>query len=340
MDVSAWSFAAKARIAPLGNGLINQTYGVWDADGALLGILQRLNTDIFSPSVHEDIEAFTTHLASKGLPTTRLVPTDSGDLWFTDDSGGAWRILTPIGDRTVEHLSCTDDAQQAGALVARVHSALADFAWDFRSVRPGAHDTEKHMNHLLTAVDGHRRHRLWWDVANASETIGEGWRTWTGPGELPQRVIHGDLKISNLRFTGHTATALIDLDTLQHGTLDIELGDAMRSWCNPAAEDSREGVFDLALFEAAMTGYAKSAGDAGPTEAEWQSIVPGIERICWELSARFAIDALEERYFGWNERFGTRGEHNLLRAQGQISLAKSVRHQRAEAEAALKRARA
>jgi Ser/Thr protein kinase RdoA (MazF antagonist) len=339
MDVSAWSMANNARIEPLGDGLINQTYGVWDAAGPLKAILQRLNTDIFSPLVHEDIEAVTAHLADKGLPTTRLIRTDVGNLWFTDDAGGAWRMLTPIGDRTISRLDSSADAQEAGALVARVHSALEDFQWEFRSVRPGAHDTARHMDLLMGAVDRHRKHRLWWDVANASETIAEGWRTWTGADVLPRRVIHGDLKISNLRFTGPAATALVDLDTLQWSSLDIELGDAMRSWCNPAAENTRDTHFDVEIFEAAMAGYREGSGECGPTEAEWASIIPGLERICWELAARFATDALEETYFGWDPSYGTRGDHNLLRAQGQISLAKSVRHQRSDAEAALKRAR-
>ena len=43
------------------------------------------------------------------------------------------------------------------------------------------------------------------------------------------------------------------------------------------------------------------------------------------LTARFAADALRERYFGWNrERFPAAGEHNLLRAQGQWALHKAA----------------
>ena len=57
------------------------------------------------------------------------------------------------------------------------------------------------------------------------------------------------------------------------------------------------------------------------TDAEWAALVPGAERIALELSCRFALDALDESYFGWNPRFGGRGEHNLLRARGQAALA-------------------
>jgi hypothetical protein len=38
-----------------------------------------------------------------------------------------------------------------------------------------------------------------------------------------------------------------------------------------------------------------------------------------------------DRYFGWDAtRFGSRREHNLLRAQGQLALSRNVREQRGE----------
>ena len=55
--------------------------------------------------------------------------------------------------------------------------------------------------------------------------------------------------------------------------------------------------------------------------------------ISTELAMRFAADALNESYFGWNaERFPSRGDHNLVRAQGQANLARAVGLVRREAE--------
>ena len=43
------------------------------------------------------------------------------------------------------------------------------------------------------------------------------------------------------------------------------------------------------------------------------------------LALRFAADALNESYFGWSQDVApTRGEHNLLRAINQLSLARRV----------------
>ena len=64
--------------------------------------------------------------------------------------------------------------------------------------------------------------------------------------------------------------------------------------------------------------------------------MPGLERIALELAARFARDALEESYFGFDPAFGGRGEHNLLRARGQAALARSVAANRSTLEAVVR----
>lgn len=332
-----WEWPGPATVRPAESGLINDSWVVV-VDDAPIAVLQRLNTDVFVPEVHEDIEAITARLAARDVPTPRLRPTRDGDLWHTADDGTVWRVLSRVGSTTVHTLRDPRRARSAGALVARVHAALAGFECEFRSVREGAHDTEAHLARLREAVLAHPEHRLHDEVAPLADRILARWERWEGPTDLPRRIIHGDLKISNVRFEGTEAVALIDLDTFQWGTLDAELGDAFRSWCNPGSEADPAARFDLRIFEAAIEGYAQHA--EGVTETEWASIVPGIERIALELAARFARDALEERYFGWDEAsWPARGEHCLARAQGQFGLARTVAHAAPHAERKLQRAR-
>lgn len=338
--LEAWDWGEPVVVEHHPSGLINRTFWVRSASsGRALGVLQELNTRIFKPVVHHDIAAVTEAVAAAGLQTPRLVPTRAGALWHDADDGSTWRQLTVVGDRTVHKLEDPEDARSAGGLIARFHDAVRDLDHTFRMVRPDVHDTARHMRALQAAVEAHPTHRLHADVAALAKELQAAWERWEGPTGLPERVIHGDLKISNVRFTGPTAVALIDLDTLARRTLDVELGDAMRSWCNPMSEDSLDARFDLELFSAAMQGYATGAGDRGPTDDEWASIVPTTERIAMELAARFAKDALEEAYFGWDERFGGRGEHNLVRARGQARLAERIAEQQPAAEAAVARAR-
>ena len=117
--------------------------------------------------------------------------------------------------------------------------------------------------------------------------------------------------------------------------ITCELGDAWRSWCNPAGEDSPEDAhFDVGLFEASAAGFRKTA--PALTSEEHEGLIAGIERICIELASRFCADALNNSYFREDsERYPVAGEHNLHRAHCQLALAQSVRAQRLACEKVL-----
>ena len=310
-------------------GLINETLVAGDPPRFAV---QRVNA-IFSPRVHEDIDAVTRHIAAKGMVTPRLVPTDGGELWATGDDGAIWRVLDWVPGRTLHRVTDPGVAARAATLVARFHGALADLEWTYRSVRAGAHDTVAHLARLEEAacvVNGARTELELRAAAVADGILGE-WSTWSGRLDLPARHAHGDLKISNIRFAPDgSALCLLDLDTLGRLSVDVELGDAWRSWCNPVGEDSTETTFDLAVFAASAGAYLETNPLA---REEREALVAGIERIALELAARFCLDVFEDRYFGWDPaRFPSRPAHDLFRAQGQLALARSVRGRRTEAE--------
>lgn len=303
-------------------GLINTTLLAGDPPRY---VVQRVNP-IFGPAVHEDIEAVTARLAACGMVTPRLVRTDGGELYARGAEGEVWRVMDYVPGRTRHRVDTPAAAAEAAGLVGRFHRALDGFEWTYRNVRAGAHDTVLHMERLAAASAGAQG-----EAAQVAEGILRAWEAWSGPLDLPERHAHGDLKISNVRFdaAGH-ALCLLDLDTLARLPLDVELGDALRSWCNPVGEDSTQTRFDLEVFSAAIGAYLRVAA---PSAAERSAIVGGVERIALELASRFCRDVFEDRYFGWDaRRFPTRAAHNLFRARGQLALARSVLANRREAE--------
>lgn len=308
-------------------GLINTTLLVGDPPRY---VAQRVSP-IFAPEVHDDIEAVTAHLAARGLCTPRLARTDDGALWTRDAGGGVFRVMDFVPGRTFHRMASPALARAAGALVARFHRAVDDLEHTYRHVRPGAHDTALHMERLERAAapgGGEGEGRA------LADAILDAWRTWEGRLDAPARHCHGDLKISNLRFSDHgEGICLLDLDTFASNPLDVELGDAWRSWCNPAGEDSQEAHFDLEIFAEAAAGY----GAERPLSAEErESLVDAVERIALELAARFCRDVFEDRYFGWDPaRYPSRVAHNLQRAAGQFAVARSARRQRARIAAVL-----
>jgi Ser/Thr protein kinase RdoA (MazF antagonist) len=358
MALAAWGLDGAA-CAELPSGHINRTWqvdapgssGRCDAPGASgrcdapgapdpggrRFVLQWLNP-IFAPEVHEDIEAVTARLAQRGLLTPRLVRTRAGALWATDADGGVWRLFTFVPGETRLVADTPARCAAAGGLLGAFHAALWDFEHTYRCGRLGVHDTPRHLAGLRAALAEHARHPEYAVVAPLAAEILAAAADLPLELGLPLRHVHGDPKISNVRFAGDgAALCLVDLDTLARMPIAVELGDAFRSWCNPAGEEVA-APFRVDFFAAGLAGYAAALGDRARPE-ERAAVPLLVETIAVELAARFCADALRESYFGWDRRrFARAAHHNLLRASSQLALGRSIRAQRAALEAAVRAA--
>jgi hypothetical protein len=143
-------------------------------------------------------------------------------------------------------------------------------------------------------------------------------------GELKQRPIHGDPKITNIMIDEITGkgTAIVDLDTVKPGLIHYDFGDAARSACNPAGEEPEnleDVYFDTDLFEGLVRGYFR---EASPflTEADRAYLFDSVRLITLELGMRFYTDYLEgNRYFKVKHEL-----QNLERARVQLKLCESI----------------
>jgi hypothetical protein len=322
---AAWGWEG-AEIAALPGGLINATHVV-RVGGEPIAVVQRLHP-IFGAKVNLDLDAVTAHLAARGMTTPRLVRTLDGRPWH-DHDGHVWRALTWVDGITVHRVPDPSWAEAGGALVGEYHRAVADLQHDYAFARAGVHDTAAHLARLAQHVAGASDAEgadLGSDILAAAADL-------PAMPDVPRRHAHGDLKISNVLFARDPirGICLVDLDTLGLSTMAFELGDAMRSWCNPIGEDAGHITFDLPIFAAAIRGF-RSVAEALVTRDERVSIVVGVETVCIELAARFAVDVFRDEYFGWDAaRFASRRAHNLVRARGQLALGRAVRSARADA---------
>lgn len=304
-------------------GLINLSF-VGERECGQKRVLQRLNP-IFSPKIHDDIEMVTARLAALGHETLRIVRSEAGRLYEAHD-GEVWRALSFIEGHIYQRLPRPVLAESAGLLLGSFHRAMVGLVHDFVSCRPGAHDTQLHLQNLKTALGAHPEHKAHGAVKKLAARIFAGLEGHPPLLGLKSRVIHGDPKAANIIFRGDRACVLIDWDTLDRGSIDFELGDALRSWCNPEGEDVAEPHFSITHFEAAIRGYAAGIQDA-LSPAETAAILPATFTVAMQLAARFAADALNECYFGFNpERFESRSAHNLHRAKAQLCVAEQIAH--------------
>jgi Ser/Thr protein kinase RdoA (MazF antagonist) len=329
--LSQWGLDVPIRTSP-DEGLINHTWLVGEPP---IGVLQWVNP-IVAPQAHNEIAHVTAQLQASGILTPHLLPTLEGAQWVVQPDG-CWRMLSFVPGSTVDAFSSAAQASSAAALVGRFHAALAQMTLEFPHQRLHAHNTVAHMASLDRALSEADVHPLGSLARALGHDILEAWEHWEGPLELPTRVCHGDLKVSNIRMdrTGQVAICLLDLDTLGRLPYSVELGDAWRSWCNPAPEDDFENVrFDLEIFTATAGAWLAHAPPLAAIEKA--SLVPGIQRICLELAARFCGDAVRNSYFREDtQRYPEPGTHNLARARTQLALAAAAHDQASACEAVI-----
>lgn len=332
-------------IEPLGAGRINDTFLVAVSDHAPL-VLQRINGAVFPDPVciAKNVAAVTGHLADRRQQSggderfPRLVPARDGKSWAIDDDGAVWRVMEFVsGTVSYPSVASADQAFEVGRMLGRFHLLLADFdAGVLRPPLPGFHDLPAYCRSWEQTVAAPHRSasgaardcclQVEQRLADADLLVRAHQR-----GELVQRLIHGDPKCDNVLFDRDTfrAVALIDLDTVSPGLALWDLGDCLRSVCNPAGErppDRRPGKFQLDLCRAVLTGYR--AGGAELSAVERQLLFQGLRLLTFELGVRFLTDYLAgDRYF----KVGG-PEDNLDRARIQFDLLAQIEQQQAGIE--------
>ncbi|MBU6429098.1 MAG: phosphotransferase [Cyanobacteria bacterium REEB65] len=333
-----------AAIHEFGSGNINKTYLVTPTGGtAEPFILQRLNTHVFQRPdlVMRNIRSISLHLertaeraaaaCERRWEVPRILPTSEGsDHWRSKD-GAFWRALRFIPNaRTVDAVRDPALASEVGFALGTFHASLSDLpVADLADTLPGFHVAPNYLAHYDQVLGANR----WpqspeedWCIQFLAER-----RHWIPvlerareQGILRPRPIHGDPKVNNVLFdesTGH-AVAMIDLDTVKPGLVHYDIGDCLRSACNPDGEETerwQDVRFDPELGKAVLKGYlevARGFFDA----ADFDFIPESVRLLACELGLRFFTDHLEgDVYFKV-----TRRGHNLSRALVQFKLAQSI----------------
>ena len=146
-------------------------------------------------------------------------------------------------------------------------------------------------------------------------------------GALELRPIHGDPKVNNVMIDLGTrqAISLVDLDTVKPGLIHYDIGDCLRSGCNPLGEETEQWEkvrFEPDLCRAILSGYLAEAGNF-LKENDYRYLYEAVRLIAFELGLRFFTDYLEGNiYFkAVNEK------QNLTRALVQFRLSESIESQ-------------
>ena len=324
--------------APLGQGLINATFALeTDAGGY---VLQRINRQVFPhpERIMANLGVLAGHLTrhpSPGIAIPTPIPRRDGAAFAVDRDGNLWRLMERIPDAVnLTQVETQAQACEVGFALGRFHHLVADLDPGRLAVSlPGFHVTLGYLARLDRVLAKNRPNALGPDLTHCLAEV-ESRRRLAGTldrarraGDIPQRVTHGDPKLDNILFHRRDGRAigLIDLDTVQPGLVQHDVGDCLRSCCNRQGESALAGAgvrFDLDIAEPILRAYARETRDA-LAPADLTGMYDGIRLVPFELGIRFLADHLAgDCYF----RVHSRGE-NLAKALTQFALTADIERQ-------------
>jgi Ser/Thr protein kinase RdoA (MazF antagonist) len=329
-------------VQEFGNGNINDTYLV-STDAESLEdkyfVLQRINTLVFKHPrlIMQNIRVFTDHMRRRAREEghhweiPRVIPTGTGQDLYLDPEGNFWRAISFVhGTRSFDTIRDTRLAREVGYALGTFQYLISDLPVHLLAdTLEGFHIMPRYLR-SFDQTFSQKGHRVSAEVNYCLRFVEQ--RRAFAPvlenardhGELPLRPVHGDPKVNNVMIeesTGH-AISLVDLDTVKPGLIHYDIGDCMRSGCNPLGEETErwEAVqFDPDIGAAILEGYLNQARNfLTPTECEY--LYDSIRLLSFELGVRFFTD-----YLAGNVYFKVKHpEHNLQRALVQFKLTESV----------------
>jgi Ser/Thr protein kinase RdoA (MazF antagonist) len=348
---AADQFKPKGKVIAIdeyGNGNVNDTFLVTlDSKEEKHFILQRINTQVFRRPklVMLNMRTFSEHVRQRlqraplspgrRWEVVRVLSAEDGEDHWIDPEGSFWRGISFIdGSQSFETIKDIEHGKEVGFALGMFHNLLSDLPSEkLVDTLEGFHIMPRYLHHY-DEVLAQNRPRKSPEVDYGLQFIEER-RAWAnvlenakGQGRLRLRPIHGDPKVNNVMMDNATgqAISIVDLDTVKPGLVHYDIGDCLRSGCNPLGEETEQWEmvrFDPELCQAILQGYLSLARDF-LTQNDYEYLYDAVRLISFELGLRFFTDYLEGNvYFKANHQ-----KHNLARALVQFKLTESIEAQK------------
>jgi hypothetical protein len=327
-----------------GQGHINDTFVVHtqpENECCRRFILQRMSSAAFKrpDQLMENIIGVTEYLGrevektggSREREAMRVIRPRSGEPYYTDSDGGAWRVYPFVEDTVCYQSAETPELFAAsGRAFGRFQRLLQGYpAQTLHETIPHFHDTEDRLAKLKAAVAADKlgraaECRAEIDFMMAREKDCSAALQALRDGVLPLRVTHNDTKLNNVLMDKTTGEGIciIDLDTVMPGLSINDFGDSIRFGANHSAEDETDLSkvnLDVDLFEAYTQAFLEGAGGT-LTEKEIEYLPWGAKLMTLECGMRFLTDYLEgDVYFHIS-----RERQNLDRCRTQCKLVQDM----------------
>ena len=324
------------KVKEFGNGNINDTYIVTlDSTEENKFVLQRINTHVFKQPklIMQNMRAFTEHVRHRvhieghAWEAPRVISAKDGQDYLIDADNNFWRAISFV-DNAQSHDTIRDlnHAHEVGCALGTFQNLISDLPIEsLADTLEGFHITPGYLGYFDKVHSQNGTHHSP-ETQHCFKFIEER-RVFAHILEnanLPLRPIHGDPKVNNVMIhtTTGKAVSIVDLDTVKPGLVHYDIGDCLRSGCNPLGEDAEdwEAVhFDPEIGSAILEGYLAEAR-AFLTPADYEYVFASIRLLAFELGLRFFTDYLAGDVYFKVKYPG----HNLHRALVQFKLTESI----------------
>lgn len=328
------------KIAPLGAGLINDTYKVLTkSENTPDYVLQRINHAIFQDvelmqnNILRVTEQIRKKLKERGetelnRKTLTLIPAKDGKLYYFDGNS-YWRMTLLITDSKSFDQVTPEFAYYTGKAFGDFQNMLVDLPGEpLGATIPNFHNMEFRLEQFHEAIANNAAGRLEKaqsivdELLNRAEEMCKAERMHR-EGTLPKRITHCDTKVNNMLFDKDgNFLCVIDLDTTMPGYVLSDFGDFIRTAGNNAPEDetdlNRVSV-NMDIFRSFTKGYVEAAKPF-LTQIEIENLPYGAKLLTYMQTVRFLTDYLNgDVYYKIKS-----AEHNWERTLAQFTLLKSI----------------
>lgn len=347
-------------VQEFGHGNINGTYLVTlDSSVEKHFILQCINQRVFRQPqlVMQNMSTFTTHVCQRlqDNPTNtnrrwevpRVLLTSDNRDYFIDADGSFWRAISFIESaETFDTVKDNKHAYEVGYALGMFHNLINDLPTEkLADTLPGFHVTPSYLQEYDRVASQKATSEKSPEVEYCLKFVRDR-KTWAHilenaleRGHLCLRPIHGDPKVNNVMIDTVTGQAIgiVDLDTVKPGLIHYDIGDCLRSGCNPLGEETQNWdsvSFDISICESILQGYFSVARDF-LIDNDYKYIYDCIRLITFELGLRFFTDYLAGNIYFKVKHPG----HNLTRALVQFKLTESIESQETAIRAIIRKMR-
>lgn len=321
-------------LTPITDGLINTTYLLENKDKGKKFILQKINNRVFKrPEVIVSNHLIINELLKSNDYQFKIIepiPSLTNELLIKDANDDPWRMLSFVENSTT---FLTAPSLQTAFEAAKTFSyflttvntkklpAIEDTLPNFLNFEKRVSDYKNSLENAAPHLKENAKREI--EITNELLSLPDQWIEMEKNNQIPKRIIHADVKISNILFDqNHNPLAVIDLDTMMISTILYDFGTMIQSYTNTTNEDdgSAQNNFNPEMYKVVKEGFLFYLKEKlTPEESDNLDYAAQVAIYIQEL--RFLTDYLNGSIY-YSTKYP---DHNLDRTKNQLELLKGLR---------------